>query len=125
MSLTSVAKDGWNETHGWLWLLSRLEPEQNHAISADRKRLWFAMKKFLTPGKTPCQYRRWYNPMGLKRREFQGVGGLLSAFAGWGTSTGNPLGGAGTLTPVCCISWEEAKSGSKMNVRNGPFLSTF
>lgn len=56
--------------------------------------------------------------MGLKRREFQDVGGLPSASAGGVISTGIPQGGAGILAPVSCISWEGGKPGSKMNVRN-------
>lgn len=59
--------------------------------------------------------------MGLKRREFQDVGGLRSAFAGGVISTGIPQGGARALAPVCCISWEEGKPGSKLNVRNAFF----
>lgn len=124
VSVNSVFKEGWKETRGWLWLLSRLDPEQNHAISADRNRLWQATKKFLTPGKTPCQHLRWYTPIGLKHKEFQGGGfsSFPTAFAGRVISTGIPQGGAGILAPVCCISWEEGKPGRKSNVRNVVFF---
>ena len=96
-SLTSLTKDGWNEDGGWLWLPSQFIPEANQAMSADRKRLWQAIKKFFIPGNTPCQQWRWYAPIGLKRRLSQTVMGWPTVFAGI------PQGGEGALAPVCCM----------------------